>query len=82
MTKNGWKLSKVAITGSTRPLLENNGIKWVFANQIRPKLLSAAIYFGYIRLWPKKHRQLPFLAIARKETLPSAYLLTIVKLLL
>ena len=64
MAKNGWKLSKVAITGSTRSLLAKNERSWVLANQIRPTTLSAAIVFRYIRFWPKKHRVLPFLAIA------------------
>ena len=64
MAKNGWKLSKVAITGSTRSLLAKNGRKWVWANQIRPTTLSAAIVFRYTRSWPKKHRELPFLAVA------------------
>ena len=36
----------------------------VLANQIRPTTLSAAIAFRYIRFRPKKHRVLPFLAIA------------------
>ena len=36
----------------------------MLANQIRPTTLSAAIVFRYIRFWPKKHRVLPFLAIA------------------
>ena len=64
MTKNGWRLSKVAITGSTRSLLAKNGRKWVLANQIRPTTLSAAIVCRYTRFWPKKHRELPFLAVA------------------
>ena len=55
MAKNGWKLSKVAITGSTRSLLAKNGRKWGLANQIRPTTLSAAIVFRYIRFWPKEH---------------------------
>ena len=63
MAKNGWKLSKVAllpeVPGRFWP---KNGRKWVLANQIRPTL-SAAIVFKYIRFWPKKHRELPFLAI-------------------
>ena len=64
MAKNGWKLSKVVITGSTRSLLAKNGRKWVLANQIRPTTLPTAIVFRYIRFWPKKHRELPFLTIA------------------
>ena len=64
MAKNGWKLSKVAINGSTRSLLAKNGRKWVLANQIQPTTLSTAIVFRYIRFWPKTHRKLPFLAIA------------------
>ena len=36
----------------------------MLANQIRPTTLSAAIVFRYIRFWLKKHRVLPFLAIA------------------
>ena len=36
----------------------------MLANQIRPTTLSAAIVFRYIRFWPKKHRVLPFVAIA------------------
>ena len=49
--KNGWKLSKVAIIGSTRSLLAKNGRKWVLANQIWPTVLSAAIdiVFRYTR---------------------------------
>ena len=39
----------------------------MLANQIRPTTLSAAIVFRYIRFWPKKHRVLPFLAIAPKQ---------------
>ena len=66
MAKNGWKLSKVAITGSTRSLLANNGRNWVLANQVRPTALSAAIVSRYTRFWPKKHRELPVLAIAHK----------------
>ena len=64
MVENGWKLSKVAITRSTRSLLAKNGRKWVRANQIRPITLSAAIVFRYTRSWPKMHRELPFMAIA------------------
>ena len=64
MVENGWKLSKVAITGSTRSLLAKNGRKWVWANQIGPTTLSAAIVFRYTRSWPKKHRELAFMAIA------------------
>ena len=66
MAKNGWKLSKVAIIGSTRSLLAKNGRKWVLANQIWPTSLSAAIVFRYTRFQPKKHWELPFLAIAPK----------------
>ena len=40
MAKNGWKLSKVAIIGSTRSLLAKNGRKWVLANQIWPTMRS------------------------------------------
>ena len=36
----------------------------MLANQIRPTTLSAAIVLRYFCLWPKKHRVLPFLAIA------------------
>ena len=64
MAENAWKLSKVAITGSTRSLLAKNGRKWVWANPIRPTTLSAAIVFRYTRSWPKKHRELAFMAIA------------------
>ena len=64
MTKNRWKLSEVAITGSTRSLLAKNGRKWVLANQIRPTTLSPGVVSRYTRFWPKKHRELPFLAIA------------------
>ena len=39
----------------------------MLANQIRPTTLSAAIVFRYIRFWPKKHRVLPFLAIAQYQ---------------
>ena len=63
MAKNVWKLSKVAITESTRSLLAQNGRKCVLANQIRPAALSAATVFRYIRFGPKKHRELLFLAI-------------------
>ena len=45
MAKNGRKLSKVAIIGSTRSLLAKNGRKWVLANQVHP------------RFWPKEHRE-------------------------
>ena len=64
MANNGWKLSKVAITGSTRSLLAKNRRKWVLANQIRPTTLSAAIVFRVHPFLAKKHRELPFLAIA------------------
>ena len=64
MAKNGWKLSKVAITGSTQSLLAKNGRKWGLANQIRSTTLSAAIISRYTRFLSKKHRELPFLAIA------------------
>ena len=64
MAKNGWKLSKVAITGSTRSLLAKNGRWWVLANQIRPTTLSAAICFWVYPFLAKKHGELPFLAIA------------------
>ena len=68
MANNGWKLSKVPITGSTRSLLAKNGRKWVLANQIRPTKLSAAIVFRYTRFWPNKHQELPFLAITLIKT--------------
>ena len=64
MAKDGWKLSKGAITGSTRSLMAKNGRKWVSANQKQPTTLSVAIVCRYSRFWPKKHRELPFLAIA------------------
>ena len=44
----------------------------MLANQIRPTTLSAAVVFRYIRFWPKKHRVLPFLAIALLKTLEGA----------
>ena len=73
MAKNGWKLSKVTITVGTRSLLAKNGRrKWMLANQIRPTTLSAAIVFRYIRFWPKKHRELPFLAIAHYYSSPPS----------
>ena len=68
MAKNVWKLSKVAITGSTRSLLAENGRMWVLANPIQPTTLSAAIVFRVHLFLAKKHRELPFLAIAQKET--------------
>ena len=52
----------------TRSLLAENGRKWVLANQIRPTTLSPAIVFRYTRFRPKKHRELPFLAIAHLKT--------------
>ena len=61
MAKNGWKLSKVAITGSTGSLLAKNGRYRVLANQIRPTTLSAAIVFRVHPFLAKKHRELPFL---------------------
>ena len=64
MAKNWWKLSKVAITGSTRPFLAKNGRKGVLANKIRPAILPAANVFRYTRFWSKTHRELPLLAIA------------------
>ena len=64
MAKNGWKLIKIAITGSTLSLLVKNGRKWVFANQIWSTRLFAAIVFRYTRFWPMNHQELPFLAIA------------------
>ena len=64
MAKNGWKLSKVAITGSTRSLLAKSRRYWVLANQIRPTL-SAAIVFRVHPFLAKKYRELPFLAIAQ-----------------
>ena len=64
MAKNGWKLSKVAITGSARSLLTKYGRMCVLASQIRPATLSAAIVFRYNRFWLKKQRELPFLVIA------------------
>ena len=69
MAKNGWKLTKVAIIGSTRSLLAKKGRKWVLANQILPTTLSAAIVFRYARFWPKQHRELPFLPIALRKTI-------------
>ena len=64
MAKNGWKLSKVAITGSTRSFLAKNGRSRVLANQIRPTTLSAVIVVRVHPFLAKKHRELPFLAIA------------------
>ena len=56
--------STVVITGSTRSLLAKNGREWVLANQIRPTTLSAAILVRVHSFLAKKHRELPFLAIA------------------
>ena len=53
--KNGWKLSKVAITGSTWSLLAKNGRLWVLINQIRPITLSAAFVFRVHPFLAKKH---------------------------
>ena len=60
MAKNGWKLGKVAITGSTRSLLAKNGRKWVLVNQIRPTTLV----FGQkgtegSRFWPLHLKKMP-----------------------
>ena len=44
----------------------------MLANQIRPTTLSAAIVFRYTRFWPKKHRELPFLAIVFETTYPGS----------
>ena len=40
----------------------------MLANQIWPTTLSVAFVFRFTRFWPKKHRELPFLAIAPKLT--------------
>ena len=74
MAKNGWKLSKVAIAGSTRSLSAKNGRKWLLVNQIRPTTLSAAVVFKYARFWPKKHLELTFLAIAHKLKVTTIWL--------
>ena len=41
----------------------------MMANQIRPTTLSAAIVFRYIHFWTKRHRELPFWAIAQYVSL-------------
>ena len=71
MAKNGWKLSKVAITGSTRSLLAKNGRKWVLTNQILPTTLSVAIVFRVHPFLAKTHRELSFLAIVLVLTVLS-----------
>ena len=75
MAKNGGKLRKVAITGSTRSFLAKNGRQWVLANQIRPTTLSAAIVFRVHPFLAKKHRELPFLAIALLDFPRMPYLM-------
>ena len=43
MAKNGCKLSKVAIIGSTRSLMATNERKWVLANQIWPTISEDSV---------------------------------------
>ena len=60
-------VKSVAIIESIRSFLAKNRIKWVSAKQIWPTILYVAIAFRYTRFWPKKHRKLPLLAIAKNK---------------
>ena len=72
MAKNGWKLSKVAITEYPVAFGQKREIVGVDQSDTTNNILCRYCFQG-TSVFGQKHRELPFLAIAQKKTVAGQF---------